>query len=92
MYNYNCGDNMYEYKTQEELYQGLIPALNVKMKNFKRNKITNITKEEIWNYLKETKWKNSIDLTLADMVQDIIHVTKEEILIFKNKNNNSIFN
>ena len=92
MYNYNCGDNMYEYKNQEELYQGLIPALNVKMKNFKRNKITNITKEEIWNYLKETKWKNSIDLTLADMVQDIIHVTKEEILIFKNKNNNSIFN
>lgn len=92
MYNYNCGDNMYEYKNQEELYQGLIPALNVKMKNFKRNKITNITKEEIWNYLKETKWKNSIDLTLADMVQDIIHVTKEEILNFKNKNNNSIFN
>lgn len=83
---------MYEYKNQEELYQGLIPALNVKMKNFKRNKITNITKEEIWNYLKETKWKNSIDLTLADMVQDIIHVTKEEILNFKNKNNNSIFN
>ena len=35
---------------------------------------------------------NSIDLTLADMVQDIIHVTKEEILNFKNKNNNSIFN
>ena len=92
MYNYNCGDNMYEYKNQEELYQGLIPALNVKMKNFKRNKITNITKEEIWNYLNETKWKNSIDLTLADMVQDIIHVTKEEILNFKNKNNNSIFN
>ena len=83
---------MFEYKTQEELYQGLIPALNVRIKYLKKNKIKDITKEDIWNYLKETKWKNSIDLTLADMVQDILHIDGEEILTHKNKNKKPIFN
>ena len=83
---------MYEYKSQEELYKGLIPALNVKMKNLKKNNIKNITKEDIWNYLKESKWKNSIDLTLADMVQDIIHTDNNELISYKNKNKKAIFN
>jgi len=83
---------MYEYKTQEELFKGLIPALNVKLKNLKKNKITNITKEDIWDYLKETKWKNSIDLTLADMVQDIIHIDNQELVNKKNKDKKAIFN
>ena len=74
---------MYEYKSQKELYEGLIPAINVKIKNLKKNKINNITKEDIWDYLKETKWKNSIDLTLADMVQDIIHTNNEELVNYK---------
>ena len=83
---------MYEYKNQEELYQGLIPALNVKIKYLKKRKIKDITKEDIWDYLKETKWKNSIDLTLADMVQDILHTDSNEILNYKNKNKKAIFN
>lgn len=91
MSNITDGDNMFEYKTQEELYQGLIPALNVKMKYLKKNKIKDITKEDIWNYLKETKWKNSIDLTLADMVQDIIHTDTDEIISYKNKNKKPMF-
>lgn len=83
---------MYDYKSQEELYQGLIPALNVKIKYLKKNKITNITKEDIWDYLKETKWKNSVDLTLADMVQDILHIDNQELVTQKNKNKKAIFN
>lgn len=81
---------MLDYKTEQELYQGLIPALNVKIKNLKKNKIKDITKEDIWNYLKETKWKNSIDLTLADMVQDIIHTSNDDII--SNKKVTNIFN
>lgn len=77
---------MYEYKSQLELYQGLIPALNVKVKYLKKNNYKDITKEDIWNYLKETKWKNSIDLTLADMVQDILHTDNSDIISYKNKN------
>ncbi len=79
---------MREYKNQYELYRGLIPAMNVKLKLLRQNDYKNITREDIWNYLKDYKWKSSIDLTLADMVQDIIHVDNLEIVRFvQNKGN-----
>ena len=74
---------MMEFRIQKELYLNLIPALNVKMKLLKRNKMNNITKEDIWNYLKDNKWKNSVDLTLADMVNDIIHVDNNDVSNYK---------
>ena len=74
---------MMEFRSQKELYLNLIPALNVKMKLLKRNKMNNITKEDIWNYLRDNKWKNSVDLTLADMVNDIIHVDNNEVSNYK---------
>ena len=74
---------MMEFRSQKELYLNLIPALNVKMKLLKRNKMNNIAKEDIWNYLKDNKWKNSVDLTLADMVNDIIHVDNNEVSNYK---------
>ena len=73
---------MYEYRSQKELYEGLIPAINVKMKMLKRGNYSFIDKEDIWNYLKENKWKVSVDLTLADMVHDIIHVDHSELARF----------
>lgn len=77
---------MYEYKSQKELYQNLIPALNVKLRLLKNNNYTNISKLDIWNYLKVNKWRNSVDLTLAEMVNDIIHVDNKEIDIYLKKN------
>ena len=82
---------MHEYKSQEELFQGLIPALNVKIRHLKKNNIQDITKDDIWNYLKENKWKSSIDLTLADMVYDIIHTSNDEFVSYKNKNKKPMF-
>lgn len=79
---------MYEYNSQEELYLNLIPALNVKMKHLKRAKYNNVTKEDIWNYLRDNKWKFSIDLTLSDMVHDIIHLDNLEI--FEHINNKNL--
>ncbi len=72
---------MYEYKSQLDLYQGLIPAMNVKIKLLKKNHYDDISKEDIWNYLREHKWKSSVNLTLADMVQDIIHVDNLELVM-----------
>ena len=74
-----------EYKTQKELYLNLVPALNVKMKSLKRDNYKDITKEDIWNYLKDTKWKFSIDLTLSDMVNDIIKTDNIDIKNYKLK-------
>lgn len=69
-----------EYRSQEELYQGLIPALDVKVRFIKRRYFLNIQRKDIWNYLKENKWKNSLDLTLGDMVHDIIHTDNDMII------------
>ena len=46
-----------------------MPALRLKKEEI-NNK--NITEEDIWNYLKETKWINSNNLSLSDMVNDIL--------------------
>lgn len=77
---------MREYRSQKELYLNLVPALNVKMKLLKRGNFKNVTREDIWNYLKENKWRYGVDLTLADMVQDIIHTDNLEINNFVNGN------
>ena len=76
---------MREYNSQRELYLSLVPALNVKIKLLKRSNFKDITREDIWSYLRENKWKYSVDLTLADMVQDIIHTDNLEINKFVKK-------
>lgn len=78
---------MREYKSQKELYFFLVPALNVKIKLLKRSNYKDVTREDVWNYLRDNKWKYSIDLTLADMVQDIIHVDNLEINNFVKSRN-----
>ena len=82
---------MYEYKSQEELYQGLIPAIHVKLKLLKRGNYNMITENDIWNYLRESKWKNSINLTLSDMVQDILHTDNHEFIKYKKSRKENVF-
>lgn len=76
---------MYEYKSQKELYLSLIPALNVKLRLLKNSDYKNIDKIDIWNYLKISKWKNSINLTISEMVNDIIHADNKDIDIYLKK-------
>lgn len=91
MYNLYCGDNMYDYKNQEELYRGLLPAIHVKLKLLKRGKYFNVTESDIWNYLKDSKWKSSVDLTLSDMVQDIMHTDNLEFVRYKESFKKNLF-
>lgn len=64
---------MQEYKSLRELYEALVPALNVKIRMFK-NTFSYIRKEDIWNYLKDNIWINSVNLSISQMVSDIINV------------------
>ena len=68
-----------EYKSQEELYLALLPAFSVKRRLNSITKYPNIKNSDIWKYLTLSKWKNSIGLTLADMVNDIIMVDVSDI-------------
>ena len=81
---------MREYSSQKELYMNLVPALNVKLKLLRRNNYKDITREDIWNYLRDSKWRYGVDLTLADMVQDIIHTDNLEISKFVRSKNSLV--
>ena len=68
-----------EFNNTSELYNRLKSALNTKVIELKRNDIDYVKAEDIWNYLKETKWKTSKDLRLYQMVDDILNL--DEALI-----------
>lgn len=75
-----------EFSSELELYNRLVPALETRQIEFNRkNNIVEI--EIIWDYLKETMWKESTDLGLADMVSDILNVSFDEILEYVGENN-----
>lgn len=80
------GDSMYEYKSQKELYEAIKPAMSVKLRLLKNSDYSNISCEDIWNYLRDSKWVSSVDLTLADIVNDIIHADNKAIDIYLKKN------
>ena len=63
-----------EFNSLEELYERIKPALRCKQSEMKRIKL-----EDIWNYLKEVKWKNDTNLSLYDMVSDVLEVPNEVI-------------
>lgn len=66
----------------QKLYEFLSPALNVKLRLLRNRNYFYIKKEDIWLYLKETKWPYSKGLTIADMVNDIIHCDNQEMDLY----------
>lgn len=68
-----------EFNNIKELYERLIPALNTKVTELKRYDLDYIKKEDIWNYLKDTKWVSANNLLLYQMVDDILNLDNEVI-------------
>lgn len=68
-----------EFHSLNDLYQRIYPALIVRKKELKRLGFL-IETNEIWNYLSQVKWKNANNLTLSDMVNDIMKVDYHEII------------
>lgn len=69
---------MNEYKNIKELFDSLKPAFNVKLRLIKKD-YDYITKNDIWNYLKINKWCKDVNLTISEMVDDIIMVDIEKV-------------
>lgn len=83
------------FETLKELYEYIKPALYSKKKELKLLGIEYIKEEDIWNYLTEKCWGSKKDLTILDMVDDIMDVNKDEmesylVSLFKNSNRNLI--
>jgi len=68
-----------DFKTAKELYDRVLPALNSKIKELRRNNINYIKKEDIWNYLIINVWTKEKGLDLADIVDDILNVSNNEL-------------
>lgn len=63
-----------EFKTLEELYKRLKPALYSKKIELKRRGKDYIKEEDIWNYLLENTWNTKKNLSLAEMTSDILNL------------------
>ena len=63
-----------EFKTVEDLYKRLTPALYSKKEELRRNNINYIKEEDIWNYLVKNVWSNKKGLSLNDLTRDILYL------------------
>ena len=72
-----------EYNSLTELYISLLPAFKVKKRLLGITEYNNLQNEDIWKYLAVNKWKESCNLTISDMVNDIIMVDAENIINYK---------
>lgn len=76
------------FTSLEELYKRLKPALTTKAKELHRSGYTYINEMDIWNYLKDEKWRTSVNLLLYQMVDDVINANEISIDMYFKKNLN----
>lgn len=69
----------YEFKSQEELFRRVRPALRSKCSELHKLGYSKIKEFDIWNYLIIKKWKQATGLMLSDIVSDIMNVTGGEL-------------
>ena len=69
-----------EFKSLRELYDRVTPALRSKRIELNKIGYKEIKESDIWNYLTSKKWKNSINLSLSELVNDIFESSGEEIV------------
>ena len=62
------------FSNLKELYERLKPALTSKKDELRKLGYDYIDEFDIWKYLSIKKWKNSSNLLLYQMVDDIINV------------------
>ncbi len=68
----------YEFKSLQELYSRIYPALKSKRDELKKIGY-NMQEADIWNYLTDNKWQKSVELTLSEMVEDIFSLSEEDV-------------
>ena len=70
-----------EYNTQEELFKSLRGAFLVKLRMIEDD-YNYINMVDIWNYLKINKWCKDKNLSISEMVNDIMNVDINKVDLF----------
>ena len=68
-----------KFNNVQELYELLLPALETKEIQLRRNDYLGLSKKDIFNYLKNSKWKDIRSLKLYQMVDDILELDNDEL-------------
>lgn len=68
-----------EFKTKEELYKKVYPALVAKKTELNRIGYHYIKEKDIWEYLSHHVFPKKHKLTLADVVSNIMHVEESTL-------------
>ncbi len=76
----------FNFKSTEELYIRVLPALKTKKNEMKILKL-NVNEIDIWHYFCENVWNKKNGLTLGEMVNDILNTDSINIYIGKVENN-----
>ena len=72
-----------EYSSQLELYKALLPVFDVKKRLLKYYNYSDITSNDIWKYLSINKWKHTNNLTISEIVNDILLINPIDIIKFR---------
>ena len=76
-----------EFSSLKDLYLRVDPALKAKKTELDRIGLSYISKNDVWEYLVENKWKKANGLMLSDIVDDILNTDNNLIdKYFKEKN------
>lgn len=70
---------METFTNKEELFKRLLPALKVKVKDMHKEKMLFVKESDIWGYFCHEVWPNKYNLTLCEMVEDILHTDNFKI-------------
>ena len=68
-----------KFKSINDLYRRLSPALTTKKDEINLLFKSRIDEIDIWNYLRNNVWNEAKALTLADMVDDILSISCNEV-------------
>jgi len=80
------GDNIDKISSASDLYKRVLPAIETKISELKRENIKFVDHLDIWNYCVENFWKNKSDLRIYEIVDDILNVDGLKVEIFIRNN------
>jgi len=67
-------DNNEKFCSIDDLYKKVLPALQAKVSELKRENINFVDTLDIWNYCIENIWRNKSDIRIYELVSDILNV------------------
>ena len=71
-----------DIKTKADLYRRIRPAMYVKIKEIKKNNHINVSYDELFSYLEDYVWRRRNNLTLYDIVIDILNLEVNELFAY----------